>query len=95
MVSRATSGLAAHAPTESAVEDGLPIRAVTAAERLTARLDRLPMTRSLWIMAGTAHVRGIFRRLRNRPHRRFGPRPIQGQDLHPDNGQLFRHDRLR
>lgn len=32
-------------------EEAVPIRTATAAERLTARLDRLPMTRSMWTMA--------------------------------------------
>src|SRR5580692_5873946 len=60
MASRPTSGLAAYAPSASVVEDGLSTRAVTAAERLTARLDRLPMTRSLWIMAILLTFGGFF-----------------------------------
>ena len=60
MASRPTSGLAAHVPSASVVEDGLSPRAVTAAERLTARLDRLPMTRSLWIMAILLTFGGFF-----------------------------------
>ena len=60
MASRPTSGLAAHVPPGSVVEDGLSPRAVTAAERLTARLDRLPMTRSLWIMAILLTFGGFF-----------------------------------
>jgi MFS transporter, putative metabolite:H+ symporter len=36
--------------TASISPDGSATRATTAAERLTARLDRLPMTRSLWVM---------------------------------------------
>lgn len=32
-------------------EDGLSARIATAPEQLTARLDRPPMTRTLWIMA--------------------------------------------
>jgi hypothetical protein len=42
------------------VEDGPSTRAVTAAERLTARLDRLPMTRTLWIMAILLTFGGFF-----------------------------------
>src|SRR3984957_13898601 len=60
MASRPTSGLAAYAPSASVVEDGHSTRAVTAAERLTARLDRLPMTRSLWIMAVLLTFGGFF-----------------------------------
>ncbi|MFZ0019278.1 MAG: hypothetical protein WAL10_18270, partial [Acetobacteraceae bacterium] len=60
MASRPTSGLAAYAPSASVVEDGVSTRAVTAAERLTARLDRLPMTRSLWIMAILLTFGGFF-----------------------------------
>ena len=41
-------------------EDGLSTRAATAAERLTARLDRLPMTRTLWIMAILLTFGGFF-----------------------------------
>ena len=60
MASRPTSGLAAHAPPASVVENGLSTRAITAAESLTARLDRLPMTRSLWIMAILLTFGGFF-----------------------------------
>jgi putative MFS transporter len=41
-------------------QDGLSQRTATAAERLTARLDRLPMTRSLWIMAILLTFGGFF-----------------------------------
>ena len=41
-------------------EDGFSERTATAAERLTARLDRLPMTRSLWIMAILLTFGGFF-----------------------------------
>ena len=41
-------------------EDGRSTRTATAAERLTARLDRLPMTRSLWIMALLLTFGGFF-----------------------------------
>jgi len=41
-------------------EDGLSARAATAAELLTARLDRLPMTRTLWIMATLLTFGGFF-----------------------------------
>src|ERR1700733_7433920 len=60
MASRPTSGLAAYAPSASVVEDGVSTRAVTAAERLTARLDRLPMTRTLWVMAILLTFCGFF-----------------------------------
>ena len=38
----------------------LAVRAATAAETLTARLDRLPMTRSMWIMAILLTFGGFF-----------------------------------
>ncbi len=41
-------------------EDGLSARTATAAEQLTARLDRLPMTRTLWIMAILLTFGGFF-----------------------------------
>src|SRR5579863_6958426 len=41
-------------------EDGLSVRTATAAEQLTARLDRLPMTRTLWIMAILLTFGGFF-----------------------------------
>src|ERR1700735_1908489 len=41
-------------------EDGLSVRTATAAEPLTARLDRLPMTRTLWIMACLLTSGGFF-----------------------------------
>lgn len=47
-------------PTMSVAEDGRSTRTATAAERLTARLDRLPMTRSLWIMALLLTFGGFF-----------------------------------
>src|SRR5580704_13834271 len=40
--------------------DGLSTRAATEAEQLTARLDRLPMTRTLWIMAILLTFGGFF-----------------------------------
>ncbi len=40
--------------------DGLSTRSATEAERLTARLDRLPMTRTLWIMAILLTFGGFF-----------------------------------
>ncbi|HUB12469.1 MAG TPA: MFS transporter [Acetobacteraceae bacterium] len=40
--------------------DGLSVRAATAAEKLTARLDRLPMTRTLWMMAILLTFGGFF-----------------------------------
>lgn len=46
-------------PTTPAAGD-LSTRAATAAEKLTARLDRLPMTRSLWIMAILLTFGGFF-----------------------------------
>jgi MFS transporter, putative metabolite:H+ symporter len=42
-----------------AAEDS-SVRTTTAAERLTARLDRLPMTRSMWIMAILLTFGGFF-----------------------------------
>ena len=45
--------------TGSAVGD-IPARTETASERLTARLDRLPMTRSMWIMAILLTFGGFF-----------------------------------
>jgi putative MFS transporter len=39
---------------------GTVARTATAAEKLTARLDRLPMTRSLWIMALLLTLGGFF-----------------------------------
>jgi MFS transporter, putative metabolite:H+ symporter len=41
-------------------EEGLSTRVATAAEQLTARLDRLPMTRTLWIMAILLTFGGFF-----------------------------------
>ncbi|HTW68566.1 MAG TPA: MFS transporter, partial [Acetobacteraceae bacterium] len=46
--------------TMSVAEDGLSLRVATAAEKLTARLDRLPMTRTLWIMAVLLTFGGFF-----------------------------------
>src|ERR1700749_3207041 len=40
--------------------DGRSTRTATAAEQLTARLDRLPMTRTLWIMAVLLTFGGFF-----------------------------------
>jgi MFS transporter, putative metabolite:H+ symporter len=40
--------------------DGLSTRIATEAEQLTARLDRLPMTRTLWIMAILLTFGGFF-----------------------------------
>lgn len=45
--------------TDIAAED-FSARTVTAAERLTARLDRLPMTRSMWTMAILLTFGGFF-----------------------------------
>ena len=41
----------ATAPFTATAADDRATRVATAAEKLTARLDRLPMTRSMWIMA--------------------------------------------
>src|SRR5580692_1287950 len=60
MTTPASSGPAAHAHAMAISEDGLSERTATAAERLTARLDRLPMTRSLWIMAILLTFGGFF-----------------------------------
>ncbi len=46
--------------TQSVSANGGNGRIVTEAERLTARLDRLPMTRSLWIMAILLTFGGFF-----------------------------------
>ena len=57
MTSRPTSG---DAPPFGASGDGFSARTTTAAERLTARLDRLPMTRTLWVMAILLTFGGFF-----------------------------------
>ena len=44
----------------SDVVEDIAVRATTAAERLTARLDRLPMPRSMWIMAILLTFGGFF-----------------------------------
>ena len=59
-------------------EDGLSDRAATAAERLTARLDRLPMTRTLVDHGDPAHVRRLLRWLCHRADRRPRPGTVQG-----------------
>lgn len=41
-------------------EDGRAVRSATDAERLTARLDRLPMTRTIWMMATLLTLGGFF-----------------------------------
>src|ERR1700733_11376356 len=60
MTTPTSAGPAAHAHAMAISEDGLSERTATAAERLTARLDRLPMTRSLWIMAILLTFGGFF-----------------------------------
>ncbi len=60
MTTPTSAGPAAHAHVMAISEDGLSERTATAAERLTARLDRLPMTRSLWIMAILLTFGGFF-----------------------------------
>jgi putative MFS transporter len=47
-------------PLMGTVAEDLSARTATAAERLTARLDRLPMTRSMWIMALLLTFGGFF-----------------------------------
>jgi len=47
-------------PLTGAAVGDIPARTETAAEKLTARLDRLPMTRSLWIMAILLTFGGFF-----------------------------------
>lgn len=47
-------------PSARAATGNESARAVTAAERLTARLDRLPMTRSMWTMAILLTLGGLF-----------------------------------
>jgi hypothetical protein len=51
---------AANAAPVSFGEDGRSVRNATAAEQLTARLDRLPMTRALWIMVILLTFGGFF-----------------------------------
>jgi hypothetical protein len=51
---------AANAAPVSFGEDGRSVRNATAAEQLTARLDRLPMTRALWIMVILLTFGGLF-----------------------------------
>ena len=60
MPSPSTAPPAPDAAAMSVAEDGLSRRAATASERLTARLDRLPMTRTLWIMAILLTFGGFF-----------------------------------
>lgn len=47
-------------PLTSYAAEGPSVRTETAAEKLTARLDRLPMTRSMWIMAFLLTFGGFF-----------------------------------
>jgi len=47
-------------PLTGTVAGDLPARTETAAEKLTARLDRMPMTRSMWIMAILLTFGGFF-----------------------------------
>jgi putative MFS transporter len=47
-------------PLSGTAAAGITDRVVTAAEQLTARLDRLPMTRSLWIMTILLTFGGFF-----------------------------------
>jgi MFS transporter, putative metabolite:H+ symporter len=47
-------------PLTGTVAGDLSVRTETAAEKLTARLDRLPMTRSMWIMAILLTFGGFF-----------------------------------
>lgn len=60
MTSASTLGAAADASSVAVGEDGLSIRTATAAEQLTARLDRLPMTRTLWVMVILLTLGGFF-----------------------------------
>lgn len=60
MASPPVAGSIADAPEVSVVADGRSVRSPTDAEKLTARLDRLPMTRSLWIMAVLLTFGGFF-----------------------------------
>jgi putative MFS transporter len=48
------------APAVSVAADRRSVRSATDAEKLTARLDRLPMTRTLWIMAILLTFGGFF-----------------------------------
>ena len=55
-----TAPPASNAASMSISRDGVSMRAATEAEKLTARLDRLPMTRTLWIMAILLTFGGFF-----------------------------------
>ena len=46
--------------TTGAAMDSEMVREATAAEKLTARLDRLPMTKSMWVMAFLLTLGGLF-----------------------------------
>jgi MFS transporter, putative metabolite:H+ symporter len=60
MASPPTAAGTADAFLVSAAEDRRAVRSATDAEKLTARLDRLPMTRTLWIMAILLTFGGFF-----------------------------------
>jgi MFS transporter, putative metabolite:H+ symporter len=60
MTSAPTVGPAAGDPPIALDENGVSVRTATDAERLTARLDRLPMTRTLWVMAILLTFGGFF-----------------------------------
>ena len=61
----------------------------------TARLDRLPMTRSLWIMAILLTFGGFFDGYAIGLIGALGPGLFKAQIFSADHGQLLRHDRLR
>ena len=60
MASIPLTGTVSTVLSQSTVVEDIAVRATTAAERLTARLDRLPMTRSMWIMAILLTFGGFF-----------------------------------
>src|SRR3984957_288061 len=60
MTTPTSTGPAANSHAMAISEDGFSERTATASELLTARLDRLPMTRSLWIMAILLTFGGFF-----------------------------------
>lgn len=60
MASPPTAAGIADASIVSVAEAGRMVRSATDAEKLTARLDRLPMTRTLWIMVALLTLGGFF-----------------------------------
>lgn len=60
MASPPTAAGTADALLVRVADDGRSVRSATDAEKLTARLDRLPMTRTLWMMAILLTFGGFF-----------------------------------